>query len=176
MTIHTAPRAQSRASVQTRPAPPEPVLAADPDTMHPRAVAMAEAMRGGAVTFRALVGEGFTTAEIVEFKDEARALATTLSTRQVAPGADLMSELVEKARAAIHHRLPQPAGASECQASVTAWHRYCLAKNAHVLDPWPGQRERCLSLLEAYFRTTPAGPNVTAYVVRAVAETLEARH
>lgn len=165
-------RPAGRFTGQTRPDWPDTVLAVDPDAMHPRAVEMAEAMREGVATFRGLIGAGFTAAEIAEFHAEAKVLATGLSVRQVSPGADLLAEMVAKAKAAIKNHRPMPKGATETQALFVAWERYCLARNAYVLDQWGGQRERCLDLLRAYFRTTPAGEAVTDHVVRAVAETL----
>ncbi len=163
---------QARASMQSRPDWPDAVLSRDPETMHPRAVEMAQAMREGSGTFRDLVAAGFTVAEITEFNREAKALATTLSARQMSPGADRLSELAEKARAAIENRPPMPKGATETQPLLVAWSAYCRAIAAYKLDRWPAQRERCLKQLEAFFRQTPAGPAVTRHVVCAVDETL----
>jgi hypothetical protein len=159
-----------------RPQWPDAPVTVDREAMHPRAVELAEAMREGLGTFRDLVGAGFTAAEITEFHAEARALATSLAARQVSPGADLLAEMVTKARAAIAAHRPMPKGATETQALFVAWGRYCAARAAYLLDPWDGQRERCLDLLRAYFRATPAGEAVTGHVVRAVAETMGARH
>ena len=172
----TQSRQAGRFTAEPRPDWPDAALTVDPERMHPRAVAMAEAFREGATTFKAIIGAGFTAAEIIEFRDDAEALAKHLSVRQVSPGADLMAEMVAKAKAAIANRLPMPKGATETQALFVAWGRYCAARAAHTLDPWEGQRERCLTLLRAYFRATPAGPAVAEHVVRAVAETMGARH
>lgn len=174
--IATPERRAGRFSGQTRADWPDTVLTVDPDSMHPRAVEMADARREGVTTFRGLIGAGFTTAEITEFHAEAKALASSLSVRQVSPGADLLAEMVAKARAAIASHRPMPKGATETQALFVAWGRYCAARSAYVIDPWDGQRERCLDLLRAYFRATPAGEAVTDHVVRAVAETMGARH
>lgn len=169
-------RPTSRFSAQPRPDWPDTPLTVDPDAMHPRAVEMAQAMREGLHTFRDLIGAGYTTAEIAEFKDEAKALATSLSTRQASPGADRLSEMVAKATAAIANRMPLPKGASETQKAYLAWNRYCAAVAAFRLDPWPAQRERCLDLLRTYFSATPAGPAVTGYVVGETASSMGARH
>lgn len=171
MTVHDRYAATAaRSSHQIRPQWPEPVMPTDPDVMHPRAVAMAEAMREGATTFRGLIAAGFTAAEITEFHREAEALATARADRQVSPGADLLAEMTAKACAAIHNRRPMPKGTTETQALFVAWGRYCAARAAMVVDPWDGQRERCLSLLSAYFRLTPAGETIAGYVVAAVAD------
>lgn len=166
----------ARLQAGTNPPPPgfpDTAPEVDAERMHPRAVEMASAFREGTTTFAALIGAGFTTAEITEFHVEAKALATSLSSRQVSPGADLLSDMVMKAKAAISSHRPMPKGARETQALYVAWERYCAARNAYLLDCWDGQRERCLSLLRAYFRATPAGAAVTDHVVRAVAAQLE---
>lgn len=169
-------RAHGRATTQTRPDWPDLPLTIDPDTAHPRAVEMAQAMRAGATTFRDLTGEGFTAAEIVEHKDEAKALATQLSQRQLSPGADRLSEMIAKAGAAIPNRMPMPKGATETQAMVIAWNRYCIARHAFKLDGWAGQRERCIDLLRAYFGRTPAGEAVTGHVVNEAAAAMRVSH
>lgn len=163
-------------TIQPRPQWPDVPASIDTDAAHPRAVEMAEAMREGRATFKELIGAGFTSAEIIEFHKDAEAMAIERATRQISPGADLLAEMIVKAKAAIINHRPMPKGAVESQPLYLAWGRYCAARNAHVVDPWSGQRERCLALLFAYFRLTPAGPATTEHVVRAVAETLEARH
>lgn len=172
----TPARGHGRVSRQVRPQWPDVPATVDPDAAHPRAVQMAEAMREGSCTFRDLIGSGFTSAEITEHYPEAKALAASLSVRQVSPGADLLADMAVKAKAAIVSHKPMPKGTADTQALYLAWGRYCAARNAHVVDPWAGQRERCLDLLRAYFQATTAGPAVTEHVVRAVAEVLEARH
>lgn len=169
-------RSFGRASAQLRPEWPDTPLTVDPDTMHPRAVELADALRDGITTFRGLIGAGFTCAEIAEFHPEARALASAKSVRQVSPGADRLSDMVAKANAAIANRLPLPKGGSETQAAVLAWSRYCAARAAFTLDPWPSQRERCLDLLRGFFRTTPAGEAVTCHVVSEVGQVMRVQH
>jgi hypothetical protein len=176
MNVNMQGRSSGRPSAQPRPTWPEAPLTVDPDKMHPRAVAMAEAMRAGAMTFRDLGAEGFTTAEIAEFRNEAVALAKALSTRQVTPGADRLSEMIAKALAAIANQLPHPKGAAETQAAVVAWNRYCASVSAYRLDPWPSQRERCIDLLRLYFRQTPAGDVVSHYVVSETAAKMRVMH
>lgn len=155
---------------------PGPTLSVDPDTMHPRAIEMAEAMREGATAFRDLIGAGFTPAEIGRFHEEARALAICRAERQVAPSPDRLSEMIDKARAAIANRMPLAKGAGETQAMVVAWNRYCMARNAYRLDAWDGQRERCAVLLHAFFRQTPVRLAVADFVVRETVKTMGARH
>lgn len=175
MNANLSPVQRGRAT-QPRPHWPDVPATVDSDAAHPRAVEMAEAMREGRATFKELIGAGFTSAEIIEFHKEAEAIAMERATRQVSPGADLLSEMIVKAKAAIVNHMPMPKDAVESQSLYLAWGRYCAARNAHVVDPWSGQRERCIEMLRAYFRLTPAGPATTDHVVRAVAETLEARH
>lgn len=156
---------------------PDPVLNVDPDSMHPRAIKMADAMQEGTTTFRALIGAGFTAAEIGRFHEEARALAASREVRQITPSADRISEMVDKANAAIPNRMPMPKGASESQSMVVAWGRYCMARNAYQIDAWEGQRERCARLLRDFFRLTPLGEAVTDFVVLEADKTMAgARH
>jgi hypothetical protein len=148
------------------------VRAIDPDaldTPHPRAVEMAEAMREGANTFRLITGRGFSAAEIIEYGQEAQRLAREAFVQQITPRADLMSDMAIKARDAIPNRMPLPKGTVDNQSLALAWGIYCMARSAYKLDAWPGQRERCLSLLTAYFRKTTAGPAVTRHIIDAVA-------
>lgn len=144
---------------------------------HPRALEMAEAMReiaaiGGGVTYRDLVGAGFTAAEIIEHHPAAERLAKDASTRQVSPSPDLMAEMVDKARQAWPNRMPLPAGARENQALFQHWGRYCAARAAYKLDCWSGQRERCLDTLTDFLDRLPLLPRDRKQIVRAVAATL----
>ena len=98
-----------------------------------------------------------------------------LSDAEFAQVRDLLADMAVKAKAAIVNHKPMPKGTADTQALYLAWGRYCAARNAHVVDPWAGQRERCLDLLRAYFQATTAGPAVTEHVGRAVAEVLGGR-
>lgn len=155
---------------------PELAPSADPDAMHPRAIEMAEAMREGTTTFRALVAAGFTPAEISRFTDEARALARSRCERQIAPAGDRLSEMVDKANAAVAGHMPRWRSGAETQAMVVAWNRYCVARSAFRLDSWDGQRERCAMLLHAFFRQAAVGQVVAGYVVREAMKTMGVRH
>jgi hypothetical protein len=155
---------------------PDAAHTLDPEAMHPRAVEMAQAMREGVADFRGLQGAGFSAAEIRRFAEDARALATTLSSRQAAPGGDLLSEMVDKAVAAIANQPPLPRGTAHTQALAVGWAAYCRAIAAHRLDPHDLQRERCLDLLEAWFsRHTAALPGIAHYVAEAVRKTLDGK-
>lgn len=154
--------------------PPEPPQIADPDTMHPRAVEMAMAIREGATTFRAMINAGFTSEEIKDFHEPATALARTFLAETFTP--DRLSEMVEKARVASPAHMPHPKGKPPTQAMTVAWNRYCLALDAYRLDSWDGQLDRCEALLKAFFRHAPVGPAVAGYVVGAAMKTMGARH
>ncbi|MER8556103.1 hypothetical protein NKH37_28785 [Mesorhizobium sp. M1217] len=159
-------------SRQTRPVLPE-----DADDTHPRCREMAETMRdlfavGGGVRSKDLIGAGFTWAEIVEFRDAAAKLANASSVRQVNARPDLMADIIEKARAPMPNRPPLPRDTKETQALLVAWGRYCTARAALVLDPWSGQRERCLKLLSIYLNRLPIFPANRETVMRAVEQTL----
>ncbi|MBZ9822311.1 hypothetical protein [Mesorhizobium sp. CA4] len=161
-----------RPTTQARPVLPE----GGTDT-HPRCLEMAEAMRelfavGGGVRFADLIRAGFTSAEIVEFKEDAGKLATELSTRHVSIRPDLMADIIEKARQAMPNRLPLPRDTTETQALVIAWGKYCAARAALIVDPWSSQRERCLTVLSAYLDKLPIFPTARKAVLAAVDETL----
>lgn len=165
-----------RFSPEPRPLWPDAPHTIDPEAMHPRAVEMAQAMREGRVLFRDLVGAGFSPREIKRFAADAKSLATTLSTRQVQPGGDLLSEMIDKAAAAIANQPALPRGTTETQAQALAWALYCRAVAAHRIDPHPGQHERCLALLEKYLmRHTPAGPAIRLEVITAADKALDRR-
>lgn len=165
-----------RFSRETRPLWPDAPHTIDPEAMHPRAVEMAQAMREGKTTFRELSGEGFSSAEIRRFATDAGSLATTLSARQVQPGGDLLSEMCDKACAAIAGQPPLPKGTRETQAQSLDWRSYCQARNAYLIDPHADQRARCLRLLAAYFgKHTNERDAIIAYVVDAAGKALDRR-
>lgn len=161
-----------RSSRQLRPVLPE----AD-GAHHPRCLEMAEAMRDlfaahGGVRFRDLIGAGFTWAELTEYHDEAGRLAGEASVRQISPRADALEDVVLKAREAIPNRPALPRGIEETQDTLVRWGRYCMARSALLLDPWPSQRERCLALLRAYLDRSAMFSPSKDVVVAKVAETL----
>lgn len=164
-----------RASAQTRPVLPEGLDGAP----HPRAVALADAMldiaalgHGGA-TFKDLIGAGFTSAEIIEHGEAAQKIANEKGTRQVAPSPDRLADMIEKARAAVPYRLPLPEGVGETQALFLSWGRYCAARAAFLIDPWPGQRERCIEVLFAYLDRLPLFPRDRKKIAMRVSATLQ---
>lgn len=161
-----------RPSAQTRP-----VLPDEGGEVHPRCREMAEAMRdllssGGGVRFADLIRADFTSAEIVEFKEAAAKLATELSTKQVTIRPDLLADIIDKARHAMPNRLPLPRDTAETQPLVIAWGKYCAARGALLVDPWPSQRERCIAMLSAYLDKLPLFPTIRTKVLAAVDETL----
>lgn len=163
----------ARPSHQTRPVFPDTVL-----TVHLRAVEMADVLRertgeGGGVTEADLVAAGFTLSEIAEhFRDAAKLAASMLIRRAPEPG-DRVPDIVTKVIAAAIHRMPVTAGFTaepdEADAMVEDWARFCTARAAWKLDPWPSQRERCLSLLDRFLRRLPLLPVETNRVVYALA-------
>jgi len=156
-----------RPSMQTRPIHPE-----DDGEIHPRCREMADAMREGADTFKALTAAHFSPAEITAHHEQARALAGEASVRHISLRPDDLADIIEKARIAMPNRPPLPRGAEETQAMLVLWSRYCMARAALTLDPWASQRERCLATLRAYLdRTAIFEPSKRA-VVKAVEDTL----
>jgi hypothetical protein len=156
--------AQHRFSHQIRPIHPE----ANAD-IHPRAVEMAEAMREGDDTFRALKGRGFSDREIRDFSEAAQQLARENSVRHLSPRPDALEEVIEKAKMAMPNRPPLPRGTTETQAVLTLWSGYCMARTALTFDPWPLQRERCLAILRNYLNRTQLFEHSKREIVEAVA-------
>ncbi|CAI2936122.1 hypothetical protein [Aminobacter niigataensis] len=167
--------AEIRPSSQIRAAFPEM-----DESPHPRACEMAEAMRefsalgNGGPTFRDLIREGFTSAEITEHHRQAEQLANERGTRQIRPEPDRLAELVAKAVSPLPNRLPLPAGTAETQALFQAWGQYCAARGSHLLDPWSGQRERCLDKLRDYLNRLPLHPRSRKDISLKVAAALQA--
>jgi hypothetical protein len=144
---------------------------------HPRAVEMADTMLdiaalGHGVTFKDLIGAGFTSAEVIEHHEEARRIAADRAVYRTSQEPDRLADMIEKARAPLPHKLPLPKGAGENQALVLAWGRYCAARGAYLLDTWSGQRERCIALLTDYLAKIPLFTKERKKIVLAVAETL----
>lgn len=150
------------------------------ETPHPRASEMAEAMRdftalgNGGPTFRDLIREGFTSAEIAEHHRLALQIANERGTRQVSLEGDRLAEMVAKAISPMPNRLPLPAGTDETQVLFIAWGQYCMARSAQVLDPWSGQRERCLDKLRDYLNRLPLHPRSRKDILLKVAAALSA--
>lgn len=148
------------------------------ETPHPRASQMAEtmlefaALGNGGPTFRDLIREGFTSAEITEHHRQAEQLANERGTRQIRPEPDRLAELVAKAVSPLPNRLPLPAGTAETQVLFQAWGHYCTARGAYLLDPWPGQRERCLDKLRDYLNRLPLHPRSRKHICLKVAAAL----
>jgi hypothetical protein len=171
MSIHVRP---PRASSQVRAHFPFP----DED-IHPRARDMADAMldiaaRGcGGATVAELVQLGFQPAEITEHHAAAKKLADARHVMVTRPAPDLTPDIVQKALEAVAYRPPMPRGATQTQAYTIDWHAYCRAVAALKLDPWPGQRERCLALLARVFDRTELFSHMTADILVRVGKGLE---
>lgn len=156
-----------RPSFQTRPIHPE-----DGGDIHPRCREMADAMREGADTYKALTAARFSPAEITAHHEQARALAREESVRHVHFRPDDLADIIEKACVAMPNRPPLPRGTEETQPTMVLWNRYCMARAALTLDPWASQRERCLGVLRQYLdRTALFGPTKSV-VVKAVEASL----
>ncbi|TIT07963.1 MAG: hypothetical protein E5W74_24770 [Mesorhizobium sp.] len=158
----------SRPSSHSRPDFPEAFF-----ETHPRCLEMAEAMRDlfavcGGVKIEDLVRAGFTSAEILEFRDDAATLAALASTKQLTVRPDLLEDMIDKARHAAPNRLPLPADAEPTRGLVQAWGEYCAARGALLLDPWSGQRERCMAVLSSYLESLPIFPAIRTSVLKAV--------
>jgi hypothetical protein len=155
-----------RASTQTRPAFPFP-----DEPVHARAQAMADAMldiaaRGcGGATVAELVQLGFALAEITEHFPAAKTIADARAVSQARPAPDTTPDIVAKALQAVAWRPPMPRGAVATQAYTVDWHAYCRAVAALKLDPWPGQRERCLTMLARVLDRTELFSHMTADVL-----------
>jgi len=144
-----------------------------------RAMLMAEAIReivfrDGNVTEAALIGEGFTAAEIVELHGEAEAEARRLITMSGARS-DRVPDIIEKAIAAMPWAMPLTAGTAESETMRLAWRDYCTAIAAHKLDPWVSQTERCLVRLGIFLGLLPLIPAERNRIVTGVAGALKRR-
>ena len=147
----------------------------DPETGEmpdPRCIEMAEAMREGATEPKLLFGAGFTAAEIVEYGEMARRIATERSVYRLRPAPDTLEEVIIKAREAVPNRPPLPRGIDETQGALVAWAQYCQARNALMLYPWPPLREHCLKLLADYLARSEMFMPSRRTVVEAVAKEL----
>lgn len=169
-----AQRAAGRPSIQTRDINP-----AEPPQPQKRAGEMAEAMReifyrDGGITNAAILGEGFTSAEIVEHGDEAMHTLHKLLTTEGRP-ADRTPEIIEKAILAAAWIMPMTAKADESLAKVLAWRNYCTSIAAHRIDPWISQSERCLVRLKLFLHLLPLAPREVNAVIQAVAVSLKQR-
>lgn len=159
--------AHSRRPPQTRPIHPEAGA-----EVHPRCAEMAESMREGADTWKALLAAGYSPAEINLHYHRAHDLALDRSVRQVASRADTLEDVIRKARDAVASHPPLPRGIEETQDTLVRWSLYCQARASLTLDPWSGQRERCLNLLRVYLdRSEMFAPSKNVVVAR-VADTL----
>ncbi|MCA0275843.1 MAG: hypothetical protein LCH86_07560 [Proteobacteria bacterium] len=169
-----APHTAGRRSIQTRGTNP-----AEPPCPQERAVAMAETMReilhrDGHVTTEALIGEGYTSAEILEHSEDANHhLRKVLSIDGRA--ADRVPEIIEKAILATAWIMPLTASTEDTATMRLAWRDYCMASAAHRIDPWVSQSERCLGRLKIFLGLLPLLPREINTVLQAVAVALKRR-
>lgn len=157
----------ARFTAQTRPVHPE-----EGADVHPRCREMAEAMREGRDTFKALTAAGFLPAEISLHYQRAHDLALGLSVRQVAAPADSLEDVIRKACEAIAGRPPLPRGLEETQATLVRWSLYCQARAALTLYPWASLREQCLGLLRQYLDRSEMFSPPKNLVIAKVGQTL----
>lgn len=138
--------------------------------LHPRAAEMAEAMRevGPGCTFRDLLRRGFTSAEIVEHVDDAEKHAKGLWERQATMRPDMVADIIAKARVPLPNDPPLTRDMKETQPLLVAWGSYCQARQALVVDPWTGQRDRALKKLSAYLDRMPIFPRIRDEILQAV--------
>lgn len=127
--------------------------------VNPRLAAMAEAMRELAhspqgATEQALIGAGFSMAEILEYAVEAAALAS-ISAQVDAARFDRVADILDKAVAAMPHRPPRVGGHDLDAEGLRRWSEFCTARAAFKLDPWTLQAERVLNKLDAALHRLP---------------------
>lgn len=145
---------------------------------HPRAIELADkaldiAARGSGVTFKDLIQEGFTNAEIIEHSRAAERINTDRQDKQITVRPDLVADIKLKAREANSAFMPLPRGTTETQALTVLWGTYCAARAALLIDPTIGQRQRCLNLLGDYLARLPSVfPSIRADIVADVAARL----
>ncbi|MEP9397952.1 hypothetical protein [Mesorhizobium sp. KR2-14] len=167
-------RASGRPSRQTRGK--HPYAAPRP---HKRATEMAETMReilyrDGNITDEALVREGYTTAELIEFGHEAiQAMTRELSA--CGQPSDRVPAIIEKAIAAAPWIMPTMASTPDTHTMRLAWRDYCTANAAHRIDPWVSQAERCLCRLKIFLGLLPLLPREANTILQAVAAALKRR-
>jgi len=146
-----------------------------------RAVEMAETMReilyrDGNVTEEALIAEGFTIGEMIEYRREARIwLERAVLPESRRSGVDLLTDIIAKAKAARAWDFPRPDGSEESEAVRKAWAVYCTAQAAHRLDPWISQSERVIHRLKAFLDLLPIAERSRNKVVTEVAADLKRR-
>lgn len=82
---------------------------------------------------------------------------------------DTMPVFMEWTRLAISIRMPLM-GRDTVEKPVMRplWQRYCNARAAFDIDPWPFQRERCMALLDYFLRTQPLLPHERSRFLRFV--------
>lgn len=139
----------------------------------PRLIDMAEALRELAhspegATEQALIGRGFTIAEILEYAVGAATIAAA-SSQADAARFDRVPDMVTKAIAAMPHSPPRTGGCDLDGEGLARWSAFCAARAAFKLDPWPMQAERCLELVNAALMRLPLLGNERARIVAALA-------
>lgn len=145
---------------------------------HPRAVDMANTILdlnaiSPGVTYRDLIGAGYTSAEIIEHHPEAEKIAADRAVYRRAEDPDRLADMIAKARSPLPNKLPLPRCTKETQALFIAWGRYCAARSAYLIDPWPGQREHCLERLTTYLHKIPLFPRERKDILIATARALQ---
>lgn len=161
-----------RRSPDIRPAWPE-----GQEDDHPRCLELVDAVldikaRGAGVSFKDLIQLGFTSAEITEHHRRAEAIIAEREVRHVFMRPDLLADIIAKAKAPVPNAPPLPRDTAETQALLVAWGSYCAARSALLLDPWSGQRERCLKVLTSYLGKLPIFQANRDTVLKAVASAL----
>ncbi|MFN3549257.1 MAG: hypothetical protein ACK4U0_17355 [Mesorhizobium sp.] len=108
--------------------------------------------RDGCASEAALIAEGYTAAEIVEFGTDAGARARRLMVSEGSAPDDIAA-IVEKSVSLVG--IPSPGGFVLDHAARAAWDRYVKARRAHALDPWIGQQSRCTEFLRKFLKRMP---------------------
>lgn len=175
MNIRTEPaQTHGRPTNQTRvidPFPFEPIQG----TARQMGEKMREILcRDGSVTDAALIAEGFTTADIIEYGQEAKDFVRFTITSHGAVG-DRVAGIIDKAVFACAGVMPSTAGTDITDTTRIAWNDYCTAMAAFRLDPWISQQERCLNRLRTFLGLLPLLPSEANRITTAVAAMMKRR-
>ena len=77
-----------------------------------------------------------------------------------------------KARVPLPNDPPLTRDMQETQALLVVWSNYCSARQALVVDPWSGQRERAIARLSAYLDRMPIFQKIRDEILAAVSSHL----
>ncbi len=149
------------------------------EPIHPRLAEMVDKMREitgafGSCTQEDLRRAGFSAQEMEAHGGLAGDLAAAGFVRQVAAPRDRIQDVIVKAIAAAPHAMPAIAGMeAEDREAILRWGRFCAARAAWKIDPWIGQKERCIGLVDSFLTRTPLLPRERNRVCYALAASMK---